>query len=92
MSFSVYPGTKLSEVYQAGVSVVKGERPELEDKMTKTFGFAMGIEFREGSLVIGPKTNAPAKKGELLTSVIIVCFKHFASSSCLSKFIHVASV
>lgn len=56
----------MSEVYQAGVSVVKAERPELEAKMTKSFGFAMGIEFREGSLLIGPKTNAPAKKGRRL--------------------------
>lgn len=58
-------GTRLSEVYQAGMSMVKSEHPELEAKMTKTFGFAMGIEFREGSLLIGPKTNAPAKKGML---------------------------
>ena len=62
----LYAGTRLSEVYQAGVSVVKAERPELEAKMTKSFGFAMGIEFREGSLLIGPKTNAPAKKGRRL--------------------------
>ena len=64
MSHFVSAGTRLSEVYQAGMGMVKAERPELEAKMTKTFGFAMGIEFREGSLLIGPKTNAPAKKGE----------------------------
>lgn len=56
-------GTKLSDVYEAGVSLVKAERPELEAKMSKSFGFAMGIEFRESSLLIAPKTNAPAKKG-----------------------------
>ena len=33
------------------------------DHLTKSFGFAMGIEFRESSLLIGPKTNAILKKG-----------------------------
>lgn len=56
-------GTKLSEVYETGYGYVKKEKPELLDKLTKTFGFATGIEFRESSLIIGPKTNAVAKKG-----------------------------
>lgn len=56
-------GTKLCDVYESVVSFVKKEKPDLVDKLTKSFGFAMGIEFRESSLVIGPKTTAPAKKG-----------------------------
>lgn len=56
-------GTKLSEVYEAGCAYVKKEKPELLDNLTKNFGFAMGIEFKESSLIIGPKTNAVAKKG-----------------------------
>ncbi|KAK6982924.1 FACT complex subunit SPT16-like isoform X1 [Biomphalaria glabrata] len=56
-------GVKLSDVYDAGLALVKKEHPELEDKMIKSFGFAMGIEFREASLLIAPKTRAPAKKG-----------------------------
>lgn len=56
-------GTKLSEVYESTVQFVKNERPKLVDNLTKNFGFAMGIEFRESSLLIGPKTSAVAKKG-----------------------------
>lgn len=56
-------GTKLSEVYEAIVSFVKKQRSDLESKMTKSLGFAMGIEFREGSLLISAKTTAKAKKG-----------------------------
>lgn len=56
-------GTKLSEVYEGIVSFVKKQRSDLESKMTKSFGFAMGIEFREGSLLISAKTTAKAKKG-----------------------------
>ncbi|XP_044015295.1 FACT complex subunit spt16 isoform X2 [Aphidius gifuensis] len=56
-------GTKISAVYDAGVKFVKSEKPNLLDNLTKNFGFAMGIEFRESSLLIGPKTSALAKKG-----------------------------
>ena len=56
-------GTKLSEVFDTGVKFVKDQKPSMLDHLTKNFGFAMGIEFRESSLLLGPKTNAIAKKG-----------------------------
>jgi len=56
-------GVKLSDVYNAAMDNVKKEKPDLVDKVTKNFGFAMGIEFREGSLVIGPNCDMKAKKG-----------------------------
>ena len=56
-------GTRLSDVYKAAMDNVKKEKPELADKMNKDFGFAMGIEFREGTLVIGPNCDAKVKKG-----------------------------
>lgn len=56
-------GAKLSDVYNTAESYVKKEKPALLDKMTKTLGFVTGIEFRESSLVIGPKNNAVIKKG-----------------------------
>ncbi|XP_043473155.1 FACT complex subunit spt16 isoform X2 [Leptopilina heterotoma] len=56
-------GTKLSDVYDTGVKFVKDQKPSMLDHLTKNFGFAMGIEFRESSLLLGPKTNAIARKG-----------------------------
>jgi hypothetical protein len=56
-------GAKLSDVYISAVNMVKSESPDLVDKLTKNFGFAMGIEFREGSLSITPNCTAVAKKG-----------------------------
>ena len=56
-------GTKLSSVYAAAMDNVKKERPDLVDKINKNFGFAMGIEFREGCLVIGPNCDLKVKKG-----------------------------
>lgn len=57
------PGKKLSEIYNFGMAYAKKEQPALVDKLTKTFGFAMGLEFRDNSLIIGPKCQAVLKKG-----------------------------
>lgn len=57
------PGKKLSDVYNSGYNFAKKEQPSLVDKLTKTYGFAMGLEFRDNSLIIGPKCNAQLKKG-----------------------------
>ena len=56
-------GAKLSDVYKSAVNLVKKENSDLVDKLTKNFGFAMGIEFREASLSIAPNCDAVAKKG-----------------------------
>nr|XP_060636057.1 FACT complex subunit SPT16 [Anolis sagrei ordinatus] len=57
------PGVKLCEVYAAIMDMVKKQKPELLSKITKNLGFAMGIEFREGSLVINSKNQYRLKKG-----------------------------
>lgn len=56
------PGTKLNEVYETGLSFAKKQKPNIIDNLIKMFGFALGIEFRESSLVIGPKCSAAIKK------------------------------
>lgn len=60
---SLVPGKKISDVYDKIVEFVKKEKPNLVDKLVKNFGFVTGVEFREGSLVIGPKTNTTIQKG-----------------------------
>lgn len=64
------PGAKLSEVYDACVEFAKKEKKELVDHLVKTFGFAMGIEFREGSISIGPKCNAIVKKNMVFNAQV----------------------
>ncbi len=56
-------GVRLSDVYQHAIDIVTKYDKRLVDKMTKNVGFAMGIEFREGSLLLAHKSNAIAKKG-----------------------------
>jgi len=58
-------GAKLSSVYKSAVNYVKKESPDLVDNLTKNFGFAMGIEFREGSLTIASNCDQVVKKGML---------------------------
>lgn len=57
------PGVKLSDLYQQAIDMVAKYDKRLLDKFTKNCGFAMGIEFRESSLVIAPKSNATVRKG-----------------------------
>lgn len=56
-------GVRLSDVYQTAIDMIAKKDKNLVDKFTKNCGFAMGIEFREGSLLIAPKSNTLARKG-----------------------------
>ncbi|XP_023167184.1 FACT complex subunit spt16 isoform X2 [Drosophila hydei] len=56
------PSAKLCEVYDKTLAYVKKEKPSMVENLTKSFGFAMGLEFRENSIVIGPKCQALIKK------------------------------
>lgn len=56
-------GVKICDVYNSVMDVVKKQKPELLNKITKNLGFGMGIEFREGSLVINSKNQYKLKKG-----------------------------
>lgn len=62
------PGVKLSEVYEACVDYAKKEKKELVDNLVKSFGFATGIEFRESSIVIGPKCSAIVRKNMIFNA------------------------
>lgn len=72
-------GAILSDIYNKVVNFVTKKRPDLVDKLTRNFGFVTGIEFREGQMVIGPKTNLKAKKN--MTFVISAGFNDLKDSS-----------
>merc|ERR1712142_944986 len=63
-------GVKLSTVYEELASHVKSKRSDLVEKFSKGAGFGMGIEFRESSMVIGPKTTLKAVKNMHFSLVI----------------------
>ncbi|KAK0073803.1 hypothetical protein PV326_013050 [Microctonus aethiopoides] len=55
-------GKKISKVYESGVKFIKLEKPSLVTHLTQDFGFAIGIEFGDRSLVIGPETDLLLKE------------------------------
>ena len=51
-------------VYQAVKNNLAASKfPKLADKLGKSIGFAMGIDFRESSLLVATKSTQSAKKG-----------------------------
>ena len=57
------PGNKISDVYQAALSVVEKDAPELVTKLTKSAGTGIGLEFRESGLSINAKNDRVLKQG-----------------------------
>uniref|UniRef100_A0AAQ6A093 FACT complex subunit n=1 Tax=Amphiprion ocellaris TaxID=80972 RepID=A0AAQ6A093_AMPOC len=60
-------GVKICDAYSTVLEYVKKEKSDLVAKLTKNLGFAMGIEFREGSLVLNAKNQYKLKKGMVLS-------------------------
>ncbi|KAK4742442.1 hypothetical protein SAY87_000443 [Trapa incisa] len=56
------PGTKLNVAYQAAVSVIKKDAPELLPYLTKSAGTGIGLEFRESGLNINAKNEKVVKQ------------------------------
>ena len=56
-------GAPLSAAYEAASNRLKSKAPHLEKKLTKNVGFAMGIEFREGTLVLNGKNESKVRPG-----------------------------
>lgn len=56
-------GNKVNSVYQAAVSVVEKEAPELVANLTKTAGTGIGLEFRESGLSLNAKNDRILKPG-----------------------------
>uniref|UniRef100_A0A2P2L5F6 FACT complex subunit n=1 Tax=Rhizophora mucronata TaxID=61149 RepID=A0A2P2L5F6_RHIMU len=57
------PGNKVSAVYQAALSVVEKDAPELTANLTKTAGTGIGLEFRESGLSLNAKNDRILKPG-----------------------------
>ncbi|KAJ6737737.1 FACT COMPLEX SUBUNIT SPT16 [Salix viminalis] len=56
-------GNKISAVYQAALSVVEKDAPELIANLTKTAGTGIGLEFRESGLSLNSKNDRILRQG-----------------------------
>ncbi|KAG5562363.1 hypothetical protein RHGRI_005186 [Rhododendron griersonianum] len=57
------PGNKVSAVYQAALSVIERDAPELVANLTKSAGTGIGLEFRESGLSLNAKNDRVLKPG-----------------------------
>lgn len=64
---SMVPGKPLRNVYQAAVTFLKNERPELVEHLPKNLGFAMGLEFRDSQYILNAKNGTLFKAGMVFT-------------------------
>ncbi|KAJ8774338.1 hypothetical protein K2173_011587 [Erythroxylum novogranatense] len=55
------PGNKVNTAYQAALSVVEKEAPQLVPNLTKSAGTGIGLEFRESGLNINAKNDRIVK-------------------------------
>jgi nucleosome binding factor SPN SPT16 subunit len=63
-------GILISDLYAKAREYISEKRPDLENHFVKNIGFVTGIEFRESSFVIGPKTQRPLKTGMTVNLVL----------------------
>ncbi|XP_057429524.1 FACT complex subunit SPT16-like [Lotus japonicus] len=80
---SFKPGNKLSSAYQAAVSVVEKEAPDLLPFLTKSAGTGIGIEFRESSLNLNAKNEQIVKEGMVFN--VSLGFQNLKSENSKSK-------
>ncbi|XP_042487040.1 FACT complex subunit SPT16-like [Macadamia integrifolia] len=57
------PGNKVSAAYQAALSVVEKDAPELAANLTKSAGTSIGLEFRESGLSLNARNDRELKAG-----------------------------
>jgi len=57
------PGTTFKSVYEAGIEFVKGKKEELLSKLPQSFGYGIGLEFRENNLGITAKNEKNIEAG-----------------------------
>ncbi|XP_016190330.1 FACT complex subunit SPT16-like [Arachis ipaensis] len=80
---SLKPGNKLNAAYQAAISVVEKEAPDLISNLTKSAGTGIGIEFRESGLNLNAKNEQIIKEGMVFN--VSLGFQNLSSKSSKSK-------
>ncbi|XVF41714.1 hypothetical protein PTKIN_Ptkin01aG0302300 [Pterospermum kingtungense] len=74
------PGSRISAAYQAALSVVEKDAPDLIPNLTKSAGTGIGLEFRESGLNLNAKNDRLIKAGMVFNVSI-----GFQNLQCESK-------
>ncbi len=57
------PGETLFHIYEKGVSFVKETNPDLVQYLTKSFGYSIGLEFKDNTFSVAPKCDRKIEAG-----------------------------
>ncbi|KAJ9660356.1 FACT complex subunit spt16 [Coniosporium apollinis] len=63
---TIKDGVAAKEVYNKALGVLRAKKPELEKHFPKNVGYGIGIESRDGTLIISGKSNRTLKDGMTL--------------------------
>lgn len=63
---SIRDGVVAKEVYNKALAVLKAKKPDLEKHFSKNVGYGIGIETKDPTLTLGPKTGRALKDGMTL--------------------------
>lgn len=64
------PGAKLNEIYASTVDYVRKKKVQFVAHLVDTFGFSIGMEFDDSSLIIGPNCTVAAKQNMVFNVTI----------------------
>ncbi|OMO73146.1 hypothetical protein CCACVL1_17441 [Corchorus capsularis] len=73
------PGNRISAAYQAALSVVEKDAPDLIPNLTKSAGTGIGLEFRESGLNLNSKNDRVVKAGMIFN--VSLGFQNLQSES-----------
>ena len=59
-------GVAAKDLYNKAVSIIRNKKPDLEKHFVKNVGFGIGLEARDGTLVLNSKSNRTLKDGMTL--------------------------
>ena len=80
---SIKDGITAKEVYAKAYNMVKQKKPELEKHFGKNVGFGIGIETKDGTLMLNPKGTRQLKDG--MTLVIQTGFSDIENKGSQAK-------
>ena len=63
-------GTSCKEVFLKGLEYVRQNRPDLENHLTRNFGFGIGLEFRDSEFLLNAKNDNILLSGMTLNVAI----------------------
>jgi nucleosome binding factor SPN SPT16 subunit len=80
---AIRDGVPAKDVYNKALGVLKAKKPDLEKNFLKSVGYGIGIETKDTTLMLGPKTGRTLKDG--MTLVVQTGFQDLENKAAGNK-------